>query len=229
MPAALKNFFFVSTLAIFVLQSFGQTFTKQRTPKGDSLLAIYSWRESHGQHGASNDIILTKDGRFKFEAYYALGYEERSAGTYRIKRDTLILTSDYQKENIRVEISYIDSVTTDTSFTALSSPVDQNGKELIGAYYYINKDTSINGHFDPRISYNLNLLDTIKSLQVKFYSLRCSSAWVDIDRPYKFIKVTLLLDKYFDNQLYRTIEGMKFKIDKDKLIQVSEWTWSGPR
>lgn len=202
--------------------SYSQNWTKQSLKdKPDSLSAIYKWEEHDDYHGAAGEIVLTKSGRFKYSAYFPFDKHEYSSGDYKISHDTLILTSDFQSDNMKIEITYADTATANTSFTRLSFPKNLRGDILSSAYYFINNDTTIKGHYDPMAPYNLNLLDSIKNLQVKFYDTDCGSAWTTINQPNKFIQVIILTDINLDEAMYKTLNS-KFKMTDNKLISLSD-------
>lgn len=167
-------------------------------------------------------MILGKNGRFKYSAFYPLNYFEWSEGTYKIHKDTLVLLSDFLSNNMKVAVDYIDTTTNDTSYTRLSFPLNQKSDTLYNAFYFINEDSSTNGHFDPMLTINRELLTSIKSIKVRFYETDCGSSWIPIDQPDKFIKVTLLTDKNLNERLYKVINSWKFKIVKNKLINLSQ-------
>lgn len=204
---------------IFILsKSYGQNWAKQPNTKPDSLFAVYSWEAHDDYHSAGGEIILTKSGRFSYKAFYPLNSYEYSEGDYRIKKDTLILTSDFQTDNMKVAIDYVDTTTSDSTYTRLTFPQNQNGNTLYNAYYFINGDTSVNGHYDPMLPFNRELLASIKSIKVAFYEINCGSMWIPVNQADKFIKVTLLTDKNLNEGSYKVIKNWKLKIVENKLI-----------
>jgi hypothetical protein len=201
---------------------YSQNWTKQfLKEKPDSLLTIYKWEQHDDYHAAGGEIILTKAGRFKYSAYFPFNKYEYSSGDYKIIHDTLILTSDFQSDNMKVDITYADTSTTNALFRRLSFPKNLKGDILSSAYYFINNDTTIKGHYDPMGTWNLNLLDSIKNLQVKFYDTDCGSAWITVNQPNKFIQVTILTDINLDEAMYKTLNS-KFKMTNNKLISLSD-------
>lgn len=207
---------------IFILsKACGQNWTKQSDTKADSLFAVYTWEAHDDYHSAAGEIVLTKKGRFFYKAFYPLNSHEYSEGAYRIKKDTLILTSDFQADNMKVAINYVDTTTSDSAYIRLTFPQNQNGDTLYNAYYFINGDTSVNGHYDPMLPYNRELLTSIKSIKVAFYETNCGSMWMPINQADKFIKVTLLTDKNLNERSYKAIDW-KFKIVKNELIRLDQ-------
>ena len=220
----LSKYIFLIFTGVFVASfSYSQDWTKQLiNKKGDSLFAVYAWEAHDDYHSASGEIILTKKARFSYSAFYPFNFHEYSEGTYRINKDTLILTSDFQSDNMKVAINYIDTTTSDTSYTRLSFPRNQKGDTLYNAYYFINNDTSVNGHYDPMLPDSRGLLTSIKSIKVRFYETDCGSDWIPINQTDKFIKVTLLADTNLNERLYKVLSGWKFKITKEKLIDLAD-------
>jgi len=199
-----------------------QDWTKQKLQSKDTEFAIYSWEAHDEYHSAYGEIFLLKNGQFKYFSHYPLNTNEFSVGNYIIHKDTLLLTSDFQKNNMKVDISYIDSSTTDTSYTRLSFPRNQKGKILFNAYYFLNNDTSFKSHLDPKLPYNKELLNSITSLMVRFYDMDCGSDWIPISTSNKFINVTMMTDKNLDGESLYKVMNWKFKMSSDKLIAVTD-------
>jgi hypothetical protein len=205
----------------FVSKTHCQDWGKKVLSKNDdSLFAVYTWDAHDNYHSAGGEIILTKKGRFKYSAFYPLNFHEWSEGAYKVIKDTLVLAGDFQLDNMKTDISYIDTLSKDSSYTRLSFPLNQKGDTLFNAFYFINNDTSANGQYDPMFPFNQKQLTSMKSIKVRFYETDCGSPWIPIDQPDKFIKVTLLTDKNLNQPLYKVINGWKFKIVKNKLINV---------
>jgi hypothetical protein len=205
----------------FAYTSYSQNWTKQPLKRGDeSLFAIYVWEQHDQNHGAKGEIILTKKGRFSYSAYYPLNFQEHSSGTYQIKKDTLVLTSDLQSDNLKVTISYIDDVGNDTLFTRLRYPVNKKGDSLTNTYYFINKDTSLNSHYDLWAT-SIDPLTVVKSLKLMFYDTNVGSDWIPVTYPEKYLKVTVLTDINEDDRTYKVLKEWKFKLTGNKLTDLS--------
>jgi hypothetical protein len=202
--------------------SYSQNWALQPLKKNDSLLALYTWEANDQYHAAGGEIGLTKKGRFRYSAFYPLNAKEHAEGTYRIRKDTLILTSDLQSDNLKVSISYVDNVGADPLCTRLRLPVNSKGDTLYKTYYYLNNDTTFNGHYDPWFPSNIDPLTKVKSLKVMFYDTNAGSAWIPVTEPDKNIKVTVLNDSNAEDRTYRIIKDWKFKRRGNKLIDLSQ-------
>jgi hypothetical protein len=202
--------------------SYCQNWTKQLLKaRGDSVSAVYAWEEYNQFHGAGGEIILTRKGRYYYSAYHPLSFQEHSEGTFQIRKDTLCLTSDLQSDNLKVAVTYIDSTETDTSYTRLSLPLNSKGEKLYNTYYFINNDSSFNGHYDPLFPANLHPLPTLKSIKVMFYDTHWGSKWIPISDSDKFIQVTVLTDLNEADRTYKVINGWRFKMSGSNLIDLS--------
>lgn len=223
MMQCFKYLFLLATTIFVTLFSYSQNWTRQPSKaKRDSLFAVFSW-EAHDQyHAAGGEIILLKNGRFRYWEFYPLNFQEHAEGTYRIKKDTLTLTSDLQSDNLKAIINYVDSIGNDTLYTRLRHPMNKKGDTLYNAYYFINNDTSVNGHYDPWFYSNIPPLTVVKSLKVMFYDTNWGSNWIPVTQPDKFLKVTVLTDVDTDDHTYKVLKNWKFKIIGNRLIDLSK-------
>jgi hypothetical protein len=209
----------------FIANAYAQNnWQKQKVEKKpDSIYAIYSWAERMGQHGASGKLILSKSGRFTYSSSWPLANENFSEGTYSINKDTIILNSYVQPENIEIRIEYIDSLNIDKSYNRLPLPIDLKGKSVY-AYYLINNDSTDNGIFVPDDIINpnfRNLIDSIYSLKVQINTTHFGSKWVTIPKNNKFIRVVVLTEKDFYYYRPEVITNYKILIKGNKLIDIS--------
>lgn len=212
----LINSFFVGFLA------FGQDWTRQQSKsKKDSVLTTYVW-EAHDAHAAGGKIILLKNGRFRYSAYFPHDFQEHAEGTYWIKAGTLVLTSDLQSDNVKIAINYKDSIGNDSLYNRLLLPVNKAGDTLYNTFYFINGDSSFNGHYDPWFPSNIDPMTVVKKLRVMFYDTGVGSAWVSVTQPGKYLNVTVLSDILLDDRTYKILKDWKFKITGNKLIELSK-------
>ncbi len=218
----LKNIFLLVTATLVGHFSHSQNWTKQKTEgKQDSIFAIYGWEEHDQFHASGAKIVLSMNGRFEYVAFRPLNHEEHAEGNYLIKKDTLILTSDFQSDNLRVEISYDKEILGDDSlYGRLLHPVNKRGDTVYNTYYFLNNDSSLNGHYDPSLSSNINPL-TLKNLKVMFYDTNLGSSWLSVTQPGKFLRVRILDDVNLTDRTYKVLKDWKFKLVGSKLIELS--------
>lgn len=218
------KYLFLIVAAIFIaLFSYSQNWTKQPSKaKQDSIFAVYAW-EAHDQyHAAGGEITLTKKGRFQYRSFRPLSYQEHAEGTYRMKKDTIILTSDLQSDNLKVAITYLDGVGNDTLYSRLLHPLKKDGDTLYNTYYFLNNDTSLNGHYDPSFASNIAPLTSVKNLKVMFYDTNWGSAWIPVTQPDKFLKVIVLTAVDVDDRTYKVLKDWKLKVVGNRLIDLSQ-------
>ena len=131
-------------LFLFGTTCYSQNWLKQDIDKSDSLYAKFSWDAHDNYHSALGEIILSKSGKFNYVSARPLMNKEFSKGFYKIIKDTLILNSELQPNNIKVSIEYLDSLNTDSAYKILNFPLNELGKPIYQAYYSLNNDTSLN-------------------------------------------------------------------------------------
>ncbi len=222
----IKMAYFIKLFSLLIFLSLNyslcicQDWTKQKLQKNDTISSIYSLEAHDAYHSAFAEIILFKDGKFKYSAHYPLNNNEYSEGKFNLKNDTLSLVSDFQKNNMKVTLIYIDTITVGTSYARISFPRNLKGEIFYNAYYFINNDTTFKNQFDPMMLYHKEILDSIKSIMVKFYDMDCGSTWIPITNPNTFIKVIMMTDKNLDNDMEYKIINWEFKIKNDKLITI---------
>ena len=186
--------------------------------KADSLYAIYVWEASDEYHTASGKLILERNGRFTYSAYYPLNQHEYSDGNFIIKDNILTVTSDFQSANLKANIKYIDRAISDLAACRLSYPINQNGDTLYFINYRLNNDSTI---FDLIDVCDNNLVNSIRRLRVDFWDNHFGTDWIPIENNSKFIQVTILTDKNL-NDYHPKILNWKFKIDGNRLMDISE-------
>jgi hypothetical protein len=200
----------------------GQEWIKERSvKKNDSIFAIYSWRIDLKVHSGYGKIILKKGGRF-FYSSELLGAKDYSEGRYRIKENLLTLTSDLQFDNIKFEIKYIDTTIIDSSYSRLTFPQNLKGETMYCGYYYLNWDTSWNGLYLPGFLRDPRKLDSLKSIKVGFDPNNFGTKFVTVEKSNRFIKVVILTEKNFDNYSPLVFSNWRFRILKNKLIEISK-------
>lgn len=218
-----KYRFLLSASIIITSLSYSQKWTKlPLKTKRDSIEAIYAWEVHDKVHSAGGEIVLKKNKRFQYSSFYPLGFHNHSEGSYRIRNGILILSSDFQSDNLDVAIRYKDDLINDTLYSKLKLPIDKKGDTLYNTYYFLNNDTSINSHYDPSFPTNIEPIRPIKSLKLIFYDTDWGSKWIPITEPNKFIQVILLTDVNPDDHNYIVIKDWKFKMAGNKMIKLSK-------
>jgi hypothetical protein len=218
----LKSIFFIPLF--FIANTYAQDWQKKKNDKKiDSMYATYSRQEPYGQHPASGNLVLLKSGRFKYSSIRPIYFEQFSEGIFSIRKDTLILNSYAQPENLSVTVEYVDSLNTDSSYDRLPLPKNLNG-EVLNGYYLINSDTIANGFYVSGfpIGFNYkNLIDSMYRLKVKTRDGDFGSKWIPIAKTDKFIRVLVLTEKDFSYYKPVVITNYKFLIKGNKLVDIS--------
>ncbi len=220
MNHTLNYLILVCTCLCLTLTLFSQTWEKRTVADSDSVFAIYSWKTGNQYHSAYGEIILSKSGNFNYISEAALDFKEYSSGTFSIEGDKLFLTSYLQHENIKIDISYIDSIIVDTLYKRLNFPINNKGETIKSGYYFLNNDTTINGWFDPGYPLNRHFLDSVTSLKVRFNETDFGSSWIPITRSNRFIKVKILTNQNFDDYKPKIFSNWAFQIVGSRLVEV---------
>jgi hypothetical protein len=219
----LKSHFFL--LPFLVTNTFAQSWKKQSNKNmADSVYAVYSWEVHDDVHGAYGEIILTKGRRFSYISASPLSNQEFSEGTYYLKKDTLILNSDLQYNNIMVKIEYIDSSKTDSNYKRINFPRNILGDTLTDGYYLINYDSSLSGMFFPDFPITTRdriLLDSMHHFKVKINRADFGSDWIPVQKNNKFINVIILTTKDYHDNNPKVFSNYKFLIKGDSIIEIT--------
>ncbi|MBO9660337.1 MAG: hypothetical protein J7527_16065, partial [Chitinophagaceae bacterium] len=124
--------------------------------KDDSVISRYRIADEY----AGTSIELKKGNRFAFVSWDCK-VRISSSGSWRQVKDTLILHSDYQKDDVLIRFSF-KKVSTDDS-VRISYPKDASGKEILFIQVMLN--------FDSAFNYLMGV-DNVSFAQGKIHSLR---------------------------------------------------------
>jgi hypothetical protein len=196
--------------------------TKIQKNNGDTA-AVYSWESHNDYHFAYGRLVLLRSGRFIYTSERPFDITAFSEGTFRINKDTLVLNSDLQADNVELKVEYIDSTNNDSSYKRLSFLTNLQDTVLWKARYQLNNDTTINGSYYadfPLSWYPKNFLLKIFSLKVEF-GPGFGSPWIPLLAGNQFIKVTVLSDKDFNNYEPKVLTNYKFLIRGNKLVDIT--------
>lgn len=185
-------------------------------------LAIYRWEWYNDYHSAYGELDLLKSGRFVYNSERPLDFREFSEGTFTISKDTLILNSDLQADNVQIKVEYIDSTNNDTTYKRLSFLRNLDDTILWKARYMLNNDTTFRGTYYadfPLSFYPKNFLSNIISLKVEL-GPGFGSSWIPIRKNNKFMKVTVLSHKDFNRYQPKVLTNYKFVLVGNKLVDI---------
>ena len=221
----MKQLLRLSFLLLFTINFtnilYSQNWKKENiNPHADSLLAVYSWSAGNQYHTAWGKLFLFKNKRYKYSSFYPFANEEYSEGNYKFRKDTLILNSDFQANNLPIRIEYSD---TDIQDRPLSFLRNLDGVLLRQARYFLNNDTSIAGSYYadfPLTTYPKDFLTNIKTLKVEV-SPGITSQWMPIEKNKRFIIVTVLSRKDFNEYHPKVLTNYKFLELENKLIDLT--------
>ena len=216
------KYLLLSFVLLFSIIVNGQIWKKQVAQKtSGSVLATYSWGSHNDYHSAYGEITLIKNGRFKYFCSRPLRPDEYCEGTYTMTYHKLILNSDLQNDNVEVNIEYVDTTQSDSLRNRLDFPLNSKGEVLYSGYYFLNKDTTTNGWFDPAYPLNRHRLDSITSIRVLFNEADFGTPWIPIQRSSKFIRVRILTDKNFTTYKPIVFKDLTFEIQNGTLTESS--------
>lgn len=180
---------------------------------------IYRWSAKNDYHSAYGEIVLLKSGRFAYNSERPLAFHEYSEGFYSFKKDTLILNSDFQFDNVPIKIEYSDTAVQDRR---LSFAYNLDNVQLWKARFFFNNDTSITSSYYadfPLDLYSKNFLTNIKTLKLEV-SPGIASQWMKVNENAKFIKVTVLSSKDFNEYQPKVLTNYKFLRINNKLVDL---------
>ena len=212
MMQSIRNFL----LTGFVLTSFNlhSQEWKRQDSSDKNLYAIYAWQTGNQYHTAYGQLYLFKDGRYKYFSYYPFSDKDSSEGKYNIKHGTLVLNSDFQINALPIKIGFRESTS-----TRISLPKNLNGDTCFTCSYLFNNDSTV---FYPTNILKGEVPEEIHSLKIRFLLNDFTSDWTLINSTNNEIEVILLTDKNFDEYRNKIFTNYKFKIDKNKLIEISK-------
>lgn len=186
------------------------------------MYAVYVWQYHDQYHSAFEKLILLKNGRYNYTSYHPFSNKEYSEGSYAITKTTLTLNNDFQPGNLPVKIDYIDTSNTDTLFKKLNFARNMKGKIIYSSYYSIDTDTSDRTAFFPNYLFDMFLIQRrFSRIKLCFDNEGFTSAWTPVLQNNKFIQVTILSDKDFDEYKNKVFADVKFTIKKNKLIPLA--------
>lgn len=159
----------------------------------DSVFASYQYRDLTGYAAASILLIDNKNFYYKdgtdLEEYF-------SSGMWKIKKDTLILTSHFDRNNIPVSVTEYSSDFTDS--VDIKWVRNINGDIVKDATIYFNGDSSKNSCM-PVFSNCKRNKGVIGKIKIVFNN--CSTSWYELKNEFAsqiepVLKLDFVLDKY---------------------------------
>jgi hypothetical protein len=221
MIQSISHIFFSFCVLLSCTKVYCQDWKKVFTSiKNSDTSVIYRWVVNDDHHGAYGEIVLLKSGRFTYNSERPLEFHEYTEGAYTFKKDTLILNSEFQSDNLPIRIEYSDTGKQDRR---LSFAYNLANIQLWKARYLFNNDTSIASSYYadlPLDFYPKDFLENIRTLKIEV-SPDISSPWMPILNNKKFIHVTVLSRKNFNEYWPKVLKNYKFLIIEDKLIDRS--------
>lgn len=181
---------------------------------------IYNWEEHNSYHSAYGKLVFLKSGRFIFNSQRPFGSHEYSEGDYTIKKDTLILNSDFREGNLEIKVEYSENELNETPPRRLSFARNLNGKLLRKARYLMNYDTAIDKSYYadfPMSFYANDFLYNITALKLEVYP-GISSQWIPILKNRNYLIVTVLSHIDFNEFKPRILTNYKLLKSEDTLI-----------
>lgn len=212
----------IFSLCLFLssIKAYSQDWQKvARSINNSDTTVVYRWTANDGHHGAYGEIVLLRSGRFTYNSERPLESHEYTEGFYTFNKDTLILNSDLQSDNLPIKIEYLDTGRQDRR---LSFAYNLDSIQLWKTRYLFNNDTSMVSSYYadfPLESYPKDFLANIRTLKIEV-SPGIASQWMPVNEKAKFIKVTVLSRRNFNEYQPKVLTNYKFLRIDNKLADL---------
>ena len=204
-------------LIFFNLSVHGQDLKRVSLSKKEisSVKAHYQWESTDG-HFAIEDLWLLKNGTYEYKITSNLN-NAFSDGVWNQSEDILTLTSELQKDNLPIKVSFHPKGNSDFDVKRIAFLRDLNDSVVWNAFVYINNDSTscMDGDLTCRGEYTV-----INRIRVQYENYGISSQWVNI-KPFEgLLQVTIQSRKDLRN--FIVFASKKYRLVNNRLKLISE-------
>jgi hypothetical protein len=174
-----------------------------KTEMSQNYKAHYYWQSTDG-HYATINLWLSKNGSYEYQLASNLHYTF-SEGSWKKLNGILMLTSNLQKNNLPINVSFRQRDSTDFNVKKIAFIKDLNGKYIANAFVYVNDDSTacMDGDLLCRKEF-----DSIKRIRIEYENYGISSQWIDIPPFNGLLQITIETTKELGN--FSVFENKKY-------------------